>query len=346
MSGDNKILKEKRPKASVIVLNYNASRFIEDCLNSLLAQRLQREEFEIIFADNNSTDDSVNVVKKRYPFIRLIQFDKNYGYCEGNNRAVQYAKGKYVAFLNVDTVVHPDWLSEMIKVVEQNPWIQGCHSNQITPWAEEYGKMEMQGKTDFVYYFDLSVFGYVKYYKKPYFGKPFPTLFLSGACMIIVRDIIRDLRYVFDPDFFMYGEDLDLALRINSLGYETVVVPPSIVYHKSSFGVRGQLNLATFRLFNRLILNRFIVFFKNMTWIEFFLFLPFLIAGIPVKLLESRTKLAYKIIYVLISLPLNFFGFLRALFEFHKYKDRRKDVLRKRKKSRFWLNKRILRLNE
>jgi uncharacterized membrane protein YfhO len=83
-----------------------------------------------------------------------------------------------------------------------------------------------------------------------------------------------------------------------------------------------------------------------MTWIEFFLFLPFLIAGIPVKLLESRTKLAYKIIYVLISLPLNFFGFLRALFEFHKYKDRRKDVLRKRKKSRFWLNKRILRLNE
>ena len=92
--------------ASVIVLNYNCETFVPNCLTSLMDQDMLSKDYEIIFANNGSIDRSVNIVQKRFPDVRLVKFDRNYCFGEGNNRAVEYASGKYVVFLNIDTVVH------------------------------------------------------------------------------------------------------------------------------------------------------------------------------------------------------------------------------------------------
>jgi GT2 family glycosyltransferase len=308
----------------------------------VLSQQLPRDAFEILFVDNNSSDESVAIVEEDFPSVRLIQFDKNYGFCEGNNRALPFAQGRYIVFLNVDTFVQKHWLGEMLRVMESDSTIKGCHSNNLTPAVEEYKDIDQERRPDRVYYFDLSIFGYVKYFMKPFKERPIPTLFLSGSCLLIDREIFDDLNGVFDPDFFMYGEDMDLALRINSLGYKTVVVPTSVIYHKSPFHITGKLDFSTFQKVNKLMQNRFIVFFKNMYAAEFVLFVPFLICGMPLKMLQLKTNLTSKLTFFFLSIPLNFLAFIIALLKFKRYAEGRRYILKRRKTSKFWLLKKIL----
>ena len=99
-----------RPIASVIVVAYNDRKYLEACLSSVLDQDMPREDYEVIYADNASTDGSADFVAERFPSVRVLRFDRNYGFTEGNNRAAAAAKGRYVGFQNADTIAHRRWL--------------------------------------------------------------------------------------------------------------------------------------------------------------------------------------------------------------------------------------------
>ena len=108
-----------RPLASVIVLAYNDKPYLEECLASLLDQDLPDKDYEVIYADNASTDGSADFVEARFPRVRVVRLDKNYGFAEGNNRAAETAQGRYVAFQNADTIVHRRWLPELARVPDR-----------------------------------------------------------------------------------------------------------------------------------------------------------------------------------------------------------------------------------
>lgn len=330
------------PIASVIVLNWNTRAFIDDCLLSLLDQDMNSAEYEILFVDNGSSDGSAEYVEKHYPSVRLLRWDRNYGFAEGNNRAIPYARGRYLAFINVDTVAHRRWLPELVQTITTLPKVKACHSNQVMPWVDEYSKMERDELLSRAYVYDLSRLGYVTYASQPFHHRPVRTLFLSGASTMIDRSILNKLEYAFDPSFFAYCEDLDLALRINALGFKTVMVPTSILYHRNPLSVKVWPDLATARQISRLISNKIIAYFKSMNLLEFILFLPLLLIGTPCKVTMLPWSGLRKAVYLLASIPLTFFAFARAVTELPRFIDKRRRVLEQRQGGRFWLIKQIV----
>ena len=102
----------ENPLVSVIVLNYNAGELLLNCIESI--KKSAYKNLEIIVVDNISTDKSQKRCKEKYPDIKLIQNNENFGYCEGNNIGIREAKGDYIIILNPDTIVESNWIEELI----------------------------------------------------------------------------------------------------------------------------------------------------------------------------------------------------------------------------------------
>ncbi len=107
--------------ASVIVLNYNGARYLTDCLNGLASQSLPTESYEVVLVDNGSTDGSVELVRREFPWARVLAAGRNLGFAAGNNAGIQIAGGRYIALLNNDTRPHPDWLANLVDTLESHP---------------------------------------------------------------------------------------------------------------------------------------------------------------------------------------------------------------------------------
>jgi GT2 family glycosyltransferase len=108
------------PLISIITVNFNGKRFLYNLFNSILNLNYQLEKIQIIMVDNNSTDGSVEFIKKEFPRVEIIALNENKGYAGGNNEGFYRSKGKYIALVNNDCVVDKDWLSEMLSVFRHN----------------------------------------------------------------------------------------------------------------------------------------------------------------------------------------------------------------------------------
>jgi GT2 family glycosyltransferase len=109
------------PFVSVIIVNYNGAKFLPTCLEALSKQTYPRGCFEVVLSDNASQDESIKLLKRQFPWVRILENDDNLGFASGNNVAVQSTIGKYVVLLNNDTSVSPVWLENIVEVAEQNP---------------------------------------------------------------------------------------------------------------------------------------------------------------------------------------------------------------------------------
>ena len=114
------------PKISVIIVNYNGKTLLEKCLESLF--KVNYDNFEVILVDNNSTDETVDFITKNYPSIILIKLDSNKGFAEPNNIGAKIAKGEHLLFLNNDTIVTPNFISELVKIMENDTKVAICQS--------------------------------------------------------------------------------------------------------------------------------------------------------------------------------------------------------------------------
>jgi len=328
--------------ASVIVINYDLVKYISDCLTSLEDQDIPRKDYEIIFADNGSRDRSVDVVRNQFPNVRLITFDRNYGFSEGNNRAVEYANGKYIVFLNVDTVVHRKWLSELVKAVKSEEAVKACQSNMLMPWVNEFEIADRKEFPNHTYYYDLSRFGYAAYKIDPFQKESFQSMFLEGGSLLIERELIKYPNYAFDTSLGSYGEDLDLALRLNILGYKTVTVPTSVVFHYNSFAMKAGSDIKSIQKSIQIIRNRILAYYNNMTNLEFMLILPLLLIGAPLKVRELGWSLRKQLLYGIGSIPVTFIGLYKALMKLSKFKGKRRHNLKQRKLQELQLLRKII----
>ncbi|KAF6245796.1 glycosyltransferase family 2 protein [Nitrosopumilus sp. b2] len=204
------------PKVSIIIINYNGKKLLEKCLESLF--QIDYENFEIILVDNNSNDGSIEYVTKNFPSIIIIKLDSNKGFAEPNNMATKIAKGDYLLFLNNDTIVTKNFLTELIQVIENDKKIAICQSLLLKP----DGSVDSSG--DFI-----DPLGVV------YNSRTIPTKereisSARGACMLIKKNIFDELGG-FDEHFFVSFEDVDIGWRAWIKGYKVIVAPKSIVYH-------------------------------------------------------------------------------------------------------------------
>jgi GT2 family glycosyltransferase len=213
---------------SIIIVNYNGEHFLTRCLDSVL--KTSYSDFEVIVVDNGSTDGSKGVLKSYtgHQKIKIIINKVNLGFAEGNNVGINVASGNFIVFLNNDTFVEPDWLTELVKVFWSDIKVGAAQSKLLL--MDSPSCIDCAGN-----FSDFHGGTFARGLGEKDMGKyEFDEIFTcKGASMIVSRQVIQEIG-VFDTDFFTYYEDTDLCWRIRLAGYKIFYVPTSIVYHKGS----------------------------------------------------------------------------------------------------------------
>lgn len=224
------------PFVSIIVVNYNGKHFLGECFISLGNLEYPRDKCEVILVDNASTDGSSQYVRENFPWVNILQLDKNYGFCRPNNDGVKIANGEYVVFLNNDTTVTKEWLFELVKGALSEEQIASCASKMLYYDRRNVintagGKITIIGGGFYKGYGDKD---------NPEYSKPEYTGFGCGAGVLVKKELFQ---YVggFDEDYFASCEENDLGWKLWLYGYKVLYVPTAVMYHKESgtFGSRS-----------------------------------------------------------------------------------------------------------
>ncbi len=236
--------KQKHPRVSVILVNWNGLVHLPECLASLQNQIFR--DFEVILVDNGSTDDSVAYVLEHHPWVKLIALGKNTGFATGNNRGFEQAHGDYLVTLNNDTRVAPDWLETLVSVADAYP-AAGMVGSRIVNFDEP----DIIDSLGLAICLDGMARG-------RYRNRRWSTLCLNdvedilapSACAALYKRKMLAVTGFFDDDFFAYCEDVDLGLRGRLAGWSAVLATEAVVYHKYS-QTGGRLSPFKIRLVER-----------------------------------------------------------------------------------------------
>lgn len=213
---------------SVILVSFNDRQNLGLCLSSLF-EAIRDIDAEIVVVDNHSTDGSAELIKQKFPRVKLIENSQNEGFAKACNKGLYQTSGAYVLFLNTDATINADALSLLLKEIRENPNVGG-----VGP-ALETGKGTFQvsfgKKVDF-----FSAF-IQKAVLNPYFtrklkkdGKKKDVGWLSAACLLTRREALEAAGF-FDERFFIYFEDIDLCYRIRENGWKLIFLPCAKMIH-------------------------------------------------------------------------------------------------------------------
>lgn len=218
---------------SVIILNWNGSKLLREFLPSVIANT-QGPEVEVIVADNGSTDDSLEVMCKEFPTVKILAFDENLGFSGGYNRAISEVNSEFVILLNSDVETPPGWWQPLLAFMNSNPGVGACQPKILSYMRKdmfEYagaagGLLDKYGYP----YCRGRLFDKIEYDMCQYDVGPEDIAWASGAALMVRREVYVDAGGL-DELFFAHMEEIDLCCRIHNLGYRVCVVPESHVYH-------------------------------------------------------------------------------------------------------------------
>ena len=240
---------------SVIILNYNVRYFLEQCVASV-QEALSNIDGEIIVVDNNSSDDSCEMMKSRFPNVKLIENTANSGFPKGNNIGVDQAKGDYICILNPDTVVAEDTFTKILAFAEKqkNIGIVGC---KLIDGTGNFLPESKRGvPTPFVAF--TKIFGlYIFFPKTTLFNRYYAQHLsenetgkvdiLVGAFMVMKRDLYTEIRG-FDENCFMYSDDIDLSYMVLKKGKSNYYYhETTVIHYKGESTVKDGLYMKRFR---------------------------------------------------------------------------------------------------
>ena len=218
------------PLVSVVVLNYNAGKLLENCIDSL--KKSSHTNLEIIVVDNISSDGSQEKCKNKFPDIKLIQNKNNLGYCGGNNVGIQHASGEFIVILNPDTIVEPNWVNELISAY--NEFGEGLYQPKILSLNEE-NVIQSTGNMLHIFGFgfarDKGNKGTNKVEEIQKIG------YASGTCLFTSRAVLNKVGLL-DEFLFLYHDDLDLGWRAAQIGINSYYVPKSKIFHVESYSLK------------------------------------------------------------------------------------------------------------
>lgn len=223
---------ESWPLVSVVIVAYNSENVLERCFRSMLNSDYPKSSLEVIFVDNASTDESFELVMKNFgkeSNVRIFQNSRNLGYAGGYSVGMKHCRGKYVVTLDPDTEVDSRWLTELIKVMEADPTIGAAQSKLLL--MDYKDRFDSAGGS--IDYLGIESSWSASAYGEEDIGqydKNREIFYAMGAAMTIKRKVLEEAG-LYDFDFFINYEDIDLCWRIRLLGYKIIFVPKSVVYH-------------------------------------------------------------------------------------------------------------------
>jgi len=242
---------------TVSIVNYNTRDLLKDCLKSVY-ESIRGIKFEVIVVDNNSSDDSLEMIKKEFPWVTLIENGGNVGFAKANNQALNRGKGRFFLLLNSDTVLLPNSVNKMVNFMDRHPKVGavGCRlvfpDGTPQPYISKFLNLASALWTVFLGFFNVKALVRSPKWKKwlaKYFGSIVGktiNLYLSyyledgktvqevdrvsGACMLVRGETIKDVGLL-DENFFMYGEDTDWCFRMRQRSWKIYVLPEAKVVH-------------------------------------------------------------------------------------------------------------------
>ncbi|MFH1019550.1 MAG: glycosyltransferase family 2 protein [Pseudomonadota bacterium] len=221
----------QRIDLSIIIVNYNTADFLTACLRSVLAQTDAFCEVRVV--DNASADHSVAMVRDQFPQVRLLASPENLGFAKANNLAAREATGRFIYYLNPDTEVRPGCLGAMLRFMEANPSIGMAGTRLLYPDGTPQGSVEES------YPGQRHATGELT-------GLPGRIAWLLGASLIARREVVTQVGG-FSEDFFLYGEDIDLGLKVRQAGWELGFIPEAEVIHWEGKSERHTLPIEVVR---------------------------------------------------------------------------------------------------
>lgn len=217
-------------KVAIVILNYNGRGILETFLPSVIKHS---EGYEIIVADNASTDDSLAFLREKFSEVKILQNAENEGFAKGYNTALRQVKADYYILLNSDVEVSENWITPIIQLMEKDKTIAACQP-KIRSFHEKEN-FEYAGAAG----------GYIDWLGYPFCrGRIFDTcekdngqyndsravFWATGACMFVRADVFHQLGG-FDDNFFAHMEEIDLCWRIQNAGYQVFYCAESVVFH-------------------------------------------------------------------------------------------------------------------
>ena len=247
------------PLVSVVIVNWNGKANLRQCLNSLF--KVKYSPLEVIVVDNGSTDNSVTLIKEKFPNVKIVEAKKNLGFAKGNNLGYEKSTGDYILFLNNDCIVTDNFLEKLVLYLKKNP-VVGIVQPTILfyrPNTIFHNKINSVGsfflKSGFLYHQD-----YGKNFVRQKYSKPFEVFSAYGACFLVKKEVIKKVG-LFDKDYFAYFEETDLCHRVWLAGYSVMTYPSVHVFHK---GAQTSEKLSsTFVQFHS-FKNKFYSYLKNL----------------------------------------------------------------------------------
>lgn len=250
---------------SISVVNYNGEVFLPAFFASLFKQTYSN--FEVIFVDNNSSDGSIDYVKKNFPQVKVIENKDNSGYAEGNNIGLRHSKGDYILILNNDTILKEDLIEKLLQAFSEIPNLGAVQPMVHLMNTPE--KLDACGSfwtsTGFNYHY-----GIYKSADLPLYNKSFPVYGIKGMCMMIPREAIEKVG-LFDADFWCYFEETDFCHRLLLAGYECWYYPKTYILHY--LGGSSKKKKSSFIQFHS-FKNRLCSYLKNLGPVELMKTLP------------------------------------------------------------------------
>ena len=246
-------------KVAVVILNYNGEEHLRRFLPSVVSNS---GGADIVVADNGSTDGSLELLEREFTTVRRVVLDKNYGFAEGYNRALQQVEAEYVVLLNSDVEVTPHWLELLVEYMDAHPEVAACQPKIRSERNKEY--FEYAGASG----------GYLDVYGYPFCrGRIFDvvekdhgqydsvaSVFWATGAALFIR--LKDYREAggLDGRFFAHMEEIDLCWRLGSRGRGLVCVPQSVVFHVGAATLKKESPRKTFLNFR----NNLLMLYKNL----------------------------------------------------------------------------------
>lgn len=245
---------------SIVIVNWNTVSLLCQCLDSIYRIGSQYI-FEIIVVDNGSSDDSVAIIKQRFPEVIVIENKENLGFARANNLGIVAAQGRYYLLLNSDTIILPGTLDELISVADLHPDV-----GVISPKLLNVDNSLQESWASFPSLFS-ELLGQNFRNRRPVPGVPsaYDVDWVSGACMLVRVKMVQEVGSL-DEDYFMYSEETDWCFRIKKAGWKIWYFSSAIIYHLGG----GSASRSSFTQLVLLYQGKILFFRKNYGWAHAF----------------------------------------------------------------------------
>ena len=250
-------------KLSVVIVSYKVRAYVEQCLASLL-RSLRDIDAEVFVVDNNSHDGTVQLIRSRFPQVKVMDSSHNLGFARANNAAIRQSSGEYVLLLNPDTIVAEDTIRCVLDFMDAHPnagstgVAMQCADGSLAPESRRGRPSPMTAfykMCGLCAMFPHSRFG--RYYMGGMSWSEAGRIDVVSGAFCMMRRSVLDRVGLLDEDFFMYGEDIDLSCRIADAGYENWYIPAHILHYKGESS-----HQSSFR-YVHVFYNAMLIFFRK-----------------------------------------------------------------------------------